>query len=151
MSRCLFFLVRRYSRSVGHSAIANRRQPVIRVSNSITHLGRPKEGAKPSQLLSLPPFPGHPLPGKKAATSPDQPSRHVTAISWIKYYFDEIPGSVIQSHFNKGLVSINVSFLFLCEFICIFSLTFPPSQYMVFFLSLVNYIPLPGIRCTTST
>ncbi|KAF3629977.1 RNA pseudouridine synthase 3, mitochondrial [Capsicum annuum] len=104
MSRCLLFLVRRYSRSVGRSALANRCQPGIRVSNNIAHLGRQKEGAKPSQLLSLPPFPGHPLPGKKAPTGPDQPSCHVTAISWIKYYFDEIPGSLIQSHFTKGLI-----------------------------------------------
>lgn len=109
MSRCLLFLVRRYSRSVGRSALANRCQPGIRVSNNIAHLGRQKEGAKPSQLLSLPPFPGHPLPGKKAPTGPDQPSCHVTAISWIKYYFDEIPGSLIQSHFTKGLVSILIS------------------------------------------
>ncbi|XP_055824074.1 RNA pseudouridine synthase 3, mitochondrial isoform X2 [Solanum dulcamara] len=106
VSCCLLFLVRRYSRSVGHSALENRCQYVIRVSNNITHLGRQKEGAKPSQLLSLPPFPGHPLPGKKVATGPEQPSCHVTAISWIKYYFDEIPGSVIQSHFNKGLVQL---------------------------------------------
>ncbi|KAF3663409.1 RNA pseudouridine synthase 3, mitochondrial [Capsicum annuum] len=106
MSRCLLFLVRRYSRSVGRSALANRCQPGIRVSNNIAHLGRQKEGAKPSQLLSLPPFPGHPLPGKKAPTGPDQPSCHVTAISWIKYYFDEIPGSLIQSHFTKGLVQL---------------------------------------------
>ncbi|CAN4082410.1 unnamed protein product [Withania somnifera] len=106
VSRCLLFLVRRYSRSVGHSALANRCQPVIRVSNNIAHLGRQKEGAKPSQLLSLPPFPGHPLPGKKVPAGPDQPSCHVTAISWIKYYFDEIPGSVIQSHFTKGLVQL---------------------------------------------
>lgn len=111
-SRCLLFLVRRFSRSVGHSAQANHCEPVIRVSNNITHLGRQKEGAKPSQLLSLPPFPGHPLPGKKVATGPDQPSCHVTAISWIKYYFDEIPGSVIQTHFNKGLVQLEFNELF---------------------------------------
>ncbi|XP_004243668.1 RNA pseudouridine synthase 3, mitochondrial isoform X1 [Solanum lycopersicum] len=111
-SRCLLFLVRRFSRSVGHSAQAYRCEPVIRVSNNITHLGRQKDGVKPSQLLSLPPFPGCPLPGKKVATGPDQPSCHVTAISWIKYYFDEIPGSVIQSHFNKGLVQLELNELF---------------------------------------
>ncbi|KAJ8532063.1 hypothetical protein K7X08_011986 [Anisodus acutangulus] len=105
VSRCLLFLSRRYYRS----ALANRDQAVVRVSNNITYLGYPKEGAKPCQLLSLPPFPGHPLPGKKAATGPDQPSRHVTAISWIKYYFDEIPGSVILSHFNKGLVRLDLN------------------------------------------
>ncbi|KAK9281152.1 hypothetical protein L1049_004046 [Liquidambar formosana] len=73
--------------------------PVIRVSNNIAKLGSPKEGPKPRQLLSLPPFPPYPLAGKNTVT-------HVTAISWIKYYFDEIPGSVIQSHFNKGLVQM---------------------------------------------
>ncbi|GFY98977.1 pseudouridine synthase family protein [Actinidia rufa] len=74
-------------------------EPVIRVSNNIAHLGRPKQAPKPRQLLSLPPFPDHPLPGKDSST-------HVTAISWVKYYFDERPNSVIQSHFNKGLVQV---------------------------------------------
>ncbi|CAM8993573.1 unnamed protein product [Rhodiola kirilowii] len=74
-------------------------EPVIRVSNNVARLSRQKEGPKPRQLMSLPPFPGQPLPGKT-------PSDHVTAISWIKFYFDEIPGSVIQSHFNKGLVQM---------------------------------------------
>lgn len=72
---------------------------VLRVTNHIAHLGRPKEGPKPRQLLSLPPFPGHPLPGKNSSAG------HVTAISWLKYYFNDIPDDVIRSHFNKGLVS----------------------------------------------
>ncbi|KAL3619715.1 hypothetical protein CASFOL_034627 [Castilleja foliolosa] len=76
-------------------------QAVIRVSNHIAHLGRPKEGPKPRQLLSLPPFPGHPLPGRKSTSA-----QHVTAISWLKYYFDEIPPPHIQHHFNKGLVQM---------------------------------------------
>ncbi|KAL3512440.1 hypothetical protein ACH5RR_025157 [Cinchona calisaya] len=86
--------VRHYSRS--------KIQPprVIRVKNNVAQLGCPREGPKPRQLLSLPPFPGHPLPGKKSSTG------RVTAISWLKYYFDDIPGDVIQSHFNKGLVQI---------------------------------------------
>ncbi|KAK4387738.1 RNA pseudouridine synthase 3, mitochondrial [Sesamum angolense] len=71
---------------------------VIRVTNNIAHLGRPKEGPKPRQLLSLPPFPGHPLPGRKSTSA-----EHVTAISWLKYYFDDIPPPLIQSHFNKCL------------------------------------------------
>ncbi|XP_059645973.1 RNA pseudouridine synthase 3, mitochondrial-like isoform X2 [Cornus florida] len=80
-------------------------EPIIRVSNHITQLGCPKQGPKPRQLLSLPPFPAHPLPGKNSDAIPGKPT-HVTAISWIKYYFDEIPGNVIQSHFNKGLVQM---------------------------------------------
>ncbi|XP_038712859.1 RNA pseudouridine synthase 3, mitochondrial isoform X2 [Tripterygium wilfordii] len=74
-------------------------EPVIRVSNNVTHLGSPKEGPKPRQLMSLPPFPGLPLPGKNSAD-------HVTAISWVKYYFNEVSDSAIQSHFNKGLVQM---------------------------------------------
>lgn len=77
--------------------------PVIRVSNNVAYLGSPKQGPKPRQLLSLPPFPGHHLPGKNSATG------RVTAISWLKYYFDEISDSAIQSHFNKGLVEIESS------------------------------------------
>ncbi|GMI91963.1 hypothetical protein like AT1G78910 [Hibiscus trionum] len=77
--------------------------PVIRVSNNVAYLGSPKQGPKPRQLLSLPPFPGLPLPGKNSATG------RITAISWLKYYFDEIPDSAIQSHFNKGLVEIESS------------------------------------------
>ncbi|PIN01127.1 RNA pseudouridylate synthase [Handroanthus impetiginosus] len=74
---------------------------VIRVTNNIAHLGRPKEGPKPRQLLSLPPFPGHPLLGRKSTSA-----AHVTAVSWLKYYFDDIPPPVIQNHFNKGLVQM---------------------------------------------
>lgn len=85
-------------------------EPVIRVSNHISHLGLPKQGPKPRQLLSLPPFPAHPLPGKDSATC-GQPS-HITAISWVKYYFDGVPNPVIQSLFNKGLVS-TIFFIFL--------------------------------------
>ncbi|KAK3035533.1 hypothetical protein RJ639_034738 [Escallonia herrerae] len=77
-------------------------ESIIRVSNHIAHLGRPKRGSKPRRLLSLPPFPAHPLPGRNLADD-----SHVMAISWIKYYFDDIPGSVIQSHFNKGLIKHN--------------------------------------------
>ncbi|KAF5756765.1 putative 23S rRNA pseudouridine(955/2504/2580) synthase [Helianthus annuus] len=76
-------------------------ETVIRVSNNITHLGHPKAGPKPRQLLSLPPFPPHPLPGKNVS-----PDSHITAISWMKYYFADVAGSVIQSHFNKGLVKM---------------------------------------------
>ncbi|KAL7153107.1 hypothetical protein ABFS83_04G143300 [Erythranthe nasuta] len=72
---------------------------VLRVSNNIAHLGAPKEGPKPKQLLSLPPFPGNPLPGRHSTSV-----EHVTAISWLKYYFDDIIPPVIQHHFNKGLV-----------------------------------------------
>ncbi|KAL4556910.1 hypothetical protein LXL04_035076 [Taraxacum kok-saghyz] len=75
---------------------------VVRVSsNNITHLGRPKSSHKPRQLLSLPPFPPHPPPGKNGP-----PDSRMTAISWIKYYFADVTASLIQSHFNKGLVSI---------------------------------------------
>ncbi|CAK9176285.1 unnamed protein product [Ilex paraguariensis] len=98
------FVVRHFSRlSPPSPACAEQ---VIRVSNNIAHLGRPKEGPKPRQLLSLPPFPAHPLAGKNSVTTDGQ-NPHVTAITWIKYYFDEIPGSVIQSHFNKGLVQMD--------------------------------------------
>lgn len=76
-------------------------ETVLRVSNNVTHLGRPKAGYKPRQLLSLPPFPPNPLPGKNGASD-----SHVTAISWMKYYFADVTGSVIQSHFNKGLVKM---------------------------------------------
>ncbi|KAK1578163.1 hypothetical protein Q3G72_028025 [Acer saccharum] len=31
---------------------------------------------------------------------------HVTTVSWIKYYFDEVEDSVIQSHFNSDLVQM---------------------------------------------
>ncbi|KAK9287283.1 hypothetical protein L1049_015696 [Liquidambar formosana] len=92
----MFLASRNYSRiSPPPSACG---EPVIRVSNNMAKLGSSKESPKPRQLLSLPPFPPHPLAGKNTVT-------YVTTISWIKYYFDEIPGSVIQSHFNKGLLS----------------------------------------------
>ncbi|KAL7174654.1 hypothetical protein ACSBR2_033822 [Camellia fascicularis] len=87
-----------------------RIEPVLRVSNNIVHLGPPKEGPKPRQLLSLPPFPAHPLPVKDPSTITTTTTRgkpsHITAISWVKYYFDQVPSSVIQSHFNKGLVQV---------------------------------------------
>ncbi|XP_027125524.1 RNA pseudouridine synthase 3, mitochondrial-like isoform X1 [Coffea arabica] len=88
--------------SVRHYSRSKKVQPprVIRVTNNVAHLGRPRKGPKPRQLLSLPPFPGHPLPGRNSSTG------HVTAISWLKYYFDDIPGDVVQSHFNKGLVQM---------------------------------------------
>lgn len=78
--------------------------PVIQVSsNNVAHL-KMKERAqpKPRQLVSLPPFPSHPLPAKNYATA----SSRVTAISWMTYYFHEVPGSVIYNHFNKGLVQM---------------------------------------------
>lgn len=94
------FMARYYSRVSPPPRVCD--ESVIRVSSSnIAHLGPPKDGPKPRQLLSLPPFPDHSLPGKNLVST-----THVTAISWMKYYFDEIPGSVIQTHFNKGLVSI---------------------------------------------
>ncbi|XWS08112.1 hypothetical protein CRYUN_Cryun41cG0051400 [Craigia yunnanensis] len=97
----LLSLVRQYSRvAPPPPAYAD---PVIRVSNNVAYLGSPKQGPKPCQLFSLPPFPGYPLPGKNSATG------YVTAISWLKYYFDEIPDSAIQSHFNKGLVQMESS------------------------------------------
>lgn len=83
-------------------------EPVIRVSNNIARLGKPKEGPKPRQLLSLPPFPStgtDPLPGRKKDPAAGGQPRRVTAISWVKHYFADIPPEVIQSHFNKGLVS----------------------------------------------
>ncbi|WCJ25167.1 hypothetical protein M5689_007073 [Euphorbia peplus] len=75
-------------------------QPLIKVSNNISHLGSPKNPPKLRQLLSLPPFPARPLPGRTYFKS------HVTVITWLKYYFHDIPDSVIQSHFNKGLVHV---------------------------------------------
>ncbi|KAL2933461.1 RNA pseudouridine synthase 3 mitochondrial [Bienertia sinuspersici] len=84
--------------------------PVIRVVNNIAHLGSPKVGPKPRQLLSLPPFPSDPLPARCLTKYPNEKQRtRVTAISWLKYYFDEVHDSVIQSHFNKGLVQIDSS------------------------------------------
>ncbi|XVF23316.1 hypothetical protein REPUB_Repub13aG0027100 [Reevesia pubescens] len=97
----LLSLVRHYSRvAPPPPAYAD---PVIRVSNHVAYLGSPKQSRKPRQVLSLPSFPSYPLPGKHSSTG------HVTAISWLKYYFDEIPDSAIQSHFNKGLVQMESS------------------------------------------
>uniref|UniRef100_A0A803KQM4 Pseudouridine synthase RsuA/RluA-like domain-containing protein n=1 Tax=Chenopodium quinoa TaxID=63459 RepID=A0A803KQM4_CHEQI len=80
---------------------------VIRVVNNIAYLGSPKEGPKPRQLLALPPFPSDPLPAKCSTKCPNgKQHTRVTAISWVKYYFDEVYDSVIQYHFNKGLVLI---------------------------------------------
>uniref|UniRef100_A0A2P2II98 RNA pseudouridine synthase 3 isoform X2 n=1 Tax=Rhizophora mucronata TaxID=61149 RepID=A0A2P2II98_RHIMU len=92
-------LIRHYSRIAPPRPVEAK--PVIRVSKNVAELGSPKEGPKPRQLLSLPPFPGvHRLPGKNT----DGVKGHVTAISWVKYYFSELSAYVIQSHFNKGLV-----------------------------------------------
>lgn len=99
---------RRYSR------VSPPPSAVIRVTNNIAHLGPPKKGPLPRQLLSLPPFPGHPLPGKNAVNNGvdgdgdgDGDNGHVTAISWVKYYFEEIHDKAIQTHFTKGLVSVS--------------------------------------------
>ncbi|ONK68433.1 uncharacterized protein A4U43_C05F11450 [Asparagus officinalis] len=78
---------------------------VIRVSSQQTSpqfSARPKPGPKPRQLLSLPPFPSlpNPLPGRKLR------SDRVTAISWVKHYFDDVESSVVQSHFRKGMVHV---------------------------------------------
>lgn len=97
-------VTRRYSR------VAPPPSEVIRVTNNIAHLGPPKKGALPRQLMSLPPFPGHPLPGKNAVNNGadgDEDGGHVTAISWVKYYFEEIHDKAIQAHFTKGLVSVS--------------------------------------------
>ncbi|KAK9102081.1 hypothetical protein Sjap_019335 [Stephania japonica] len=80
--------------------------PVIRVSNNIARLGTTKEGPKPRQLLSLPPFPAQLIPSLFRGS--DAPLR-VTAVSWLKHYFADVPGSVIQLHFNKGLVQMECS------------------------------------------
>ncbi|KAM7502855.1 hypothetical protein LguiB_001759 [Lonicera macranthoides] len=95
----VLFMVRHYSGDSPLSSVCA--ESVIRVSKNIAHLGLPKKGPKPRQLLSLPPFPAYPLPGKNLVLN-----SHVTAISWIKYYFDDVPGSVVQSHFNKGHVQM---------------------------------------------
>nr|XP_043610963.1 RNA pseudouridine synthase 3, mitochondrial-like isoform X2 [Erigeron canadensis] len=97
--QCKSFAVRHFSRVSPPPPDCG--ETVLRVSNNITHLGCPKAGHKPRQLLSLPPFPSHPLPGKNAS-----PNSHVTAISWLKYYFSDVDSPVIQSHFNKGLVKM---------------------------------------------
>ncbi|KAH7513734.1 hypothetical protein FEM48_Zijuj11G0012600 [Ziziphus jujuba var. spinosa] len=99
--RPIWLSIRKYSRISPPPPVNVK--PVIRVSNNVARLGCPKEGPKPRQLLSLPPFPGFPLPGKNMVTVPGR-SPHVTAISWVKYYFYGVNDDVIQSHFNKGLV-----------------------------------------------
>lgn len=77
---------------------------VVRVcpKTNVAQLGPPpKNEHKPRQLLSLPPFPCyHPL------LSP-----RVTAISWMKFYFQDIDSLLIHSHFKKGLVSFDFSTL----------------------------------------
>lgn len=130
----------------GHFSKSKIQPPrVVRVTNHIAHLGRPKEGPKPRQLLSLPPFPGHPLPGKSSS------SGHVTAISWLKYYFNDILDGVIRSHFNKGLVSgypQTPLYLFICfeiylDFIPLFFLV--PSRYK--WNALNHWCPLQLKNC----
>lgn len=55
----------------------------------------------------MPRFPSHPLHARCLTKCPNEKqSTRVTVISWVKYYFDEVHDSVIQSHFNKGLVQI---------------------------------------------
>ncbi|KAJ4845830.1 hypothetical protein Tsubulata_015045 [Turnera subulata] len=92
--------IRSYSRVAPPSSAA---AAVIRVSNNVARLGPPKDPPKPRQLLSLPPFPGLPLPGKNTLYD------RITAITWLRYYFDEVPDSAIQYHFNKGLVQMEES------------------------------------------
>ncbi|KAI9074540.1 hypothetical protein K1719_043484 [Acacia pycnantha] len=99
----IFVAVRRYSRIRPPRPVSV--ESVIRVSNNIARLDAPKEGPKPRQLLSLPPFPPFPLPGKNSITASGQPG-HVTAISWVKYYFKGMWNSVIESHFRDGHVKM---------------------------------------------
>ncbi|XP_019453119.1 PREDICTED: RNA pseudouridine synthase 3, mitochondrial [Lupinus angustifolius] len=99
----LLFVVRHYSRIRPPKAVPVEK--VIRVSNNIARLDAPKERPKPRQLLSLPPFPRDPLPGKNSSSVPGQPDR-VTAVNWIKYYFKGMWASVIESHFGDGLVQM---------------------------------------------
>ncbi|KAF1895791.1 hypothetical protein Lal_00037907 [Lupinus albus] len=99
----LLFVVRRYSRIRPPKAVPVEK--VIRVSNNVARLDAPKERPKPRQLLSLPPFPRDPLPGKNSSSVPGQPDR-VTAVNWIKYYFKGMWASVIESHFRDGLVQM---------------------------------------------
>jgi hypothetical protein len=114
---CLWlkYVVRHYSRIRPPRSVSVDK--VIRVSNNIARLDVPKEGPKPRQLLSLPPFPCHPLPGKNTISAHEQSDR-VTAVNWIKYYFKGVSGSVIESHFREGLVSIYyfLVFAFFCSF-----------------------------------
>nr|AGT16005.1 hypothetical protein SHCRBa_115_J16_R_190 [Saccharum hybrid cultivar R570] len=74
---------------------------VVRVdASNVARLGAPKPGPRPRQLLSLPPFPAgpDPLPGRKAAP------RRVTAVSWVKHYFADVPQEAVQAHFNRRMV-----------------------------------------------
>lgn len=107
-------VVRQYSRVRPPKPVSV--EQVIRVSNNIARLDAPKEGPKPRQLLSLPPFPGHSLPGKNSISAPGQRD-HVTAVNWIKYYFKGMWGSVIESHFREGLVSIHYFIYIGCTFL----------------------------------
>ncbi|XP_044487103.1 RNA pseudouridine synthase 3, mitochondrial isoform X2 [Mangifera indica] len=96
-TKSVLLLLRRH-----YSRISPPHPVVVRVTkNNVAHLGPPKPGPKPRQLLSLPPFPGDNLPGKNWGQQD-----HVTAISWVKYYFDEVQDSIIQAHFNQGLVQM---------------------------------------------
>ncbi|OEL36407.1 RNA pseudouridine synthase 3, mitochondrial [Dichanthelium oligosanthes] len=73
---------------------------VVRVdSSNVARLGAPKAGPRPRQLLSLPPFPAgtDPLPGRKVAP------RRVTAVSWVKHYFADVPQEAVQAHFNRRM------------------------------------------------
>ena len=75
---------------------------VVRVDGSnVARLGAPKPGPRPRQLLSLPPFPAgaDPLPGRKVAP------RRVTAVSWVKHYFADVPQEAVQAHFNRRMVT----------------------------------------------
>ncbi|XP_075513427.1 RNA pseudouridine synthase 3, mitochondrial isoform X1 [Primulina tabacum] len=76
-------------------------QAIIRMSDNVSHLARSKKDLKPPQLIYLPPFPGHPLPGRKSISA-----TRVTAISWLKYYFDDIHPHAIQTLFNRCLVQM---------------------------------------------
>ncbi|CAL5005276.1 unnamed protein product [Urochloa decumbens] len=74
---------------------------VVRVdSTNVARLGAPKPGPRPRQLLSLPPFPAgaDPLPGRKVVP------RRVTAVSWVKHYFADVPQEAVQAHFNRRMV-----------------------------------------------
>ncbi|WOK92090.1 RNA pseudouridine synthase 3, mitochondrial [Canna indica] len=108
--RAVLHAVRWFSRVAPPSPV--KVYPVIRVSNNVASLGEPKEGPKPRQLLSLPPFPSsgtHPFPGRKKVPGSSGKPRRVTAISWVKHYFADIEPDMIQNHFNKGLVHVENS------------------------------------------
>ncbi|KMZ73660.1 RNA pseudouridine synthase 3, mitochondrial [Zostera marina] len=91
-------------------------KPIRYTSKNVAYLGKPKEGPKPRQLLQLPPFSlclassSKPLPGRKKppGSPPGKPPR-VTAITWLKHYFADVLPSVIQDHFNRGLVRMECS------------------------------------------